>query len=139
MTNEILENIANNYFSILSVEQVMNKLLGYNHDDQVLIYSSTYKENTILSGDFDSDRGSYDRLCLELSDKEESPVKTVRDLYQLFQQALKQGEMVGYKGGEYGIYGHTDVTVGFYSETGDAVVAVKKIDDKVTLICKYDW
>lgn len=87
---------------------------------KVRVDSGSYENYLYFDGDYCSDRGDYSRLCLELSE-EDKGFNTVDKVIEIIKSALEYGEMEGYKGGTYKIAPSTEVTLGVYGETGDAV------------------
>lgn len=86
-----------------------------------------------LNGEFDSYRGYYEDLAIKkeiISD--DSVSSTVLDLKKVLKKALEQGEMYGYKGGDYNINESTLVWFGDYGTTSGSfkIVGVYEIHDQ---------
>jgi len=86
---------------------------------------------------WDSYRGYYEDLMLEISTEEEKDY-TVKDYIELLEQALQKGMMYGYKGGVYKI---TENTILWLDEYGRAKgvfpFRFMKIDKKVILLTSW--
>ena len=85
-----------------------------------------------LNGEFDSYRGYYEDLAIDKDyASDESTTSTVFDFKKVLNNALEQGEMYGYKGGDYSIDESTLVWFGSYGTTSGSlkIVGVYEIQD----------
>lgn len=117
---------------ILTVEELQQKLEMFSDDREIHLTNGYH-----LEGGFDSCRGYYHDLCLEITDVSPGGT-TVADLKNILNAALEQGEMTGYKGGDFKIEGSTDVWVGTYgtTENSSMIVNVVEADGNVYVVTK---
>lgn len=107
---------------ILTIEEIFEKLEPFEDDREIYLTNGFHFE-----GGFDSYRGYYHDLCLEITDASPGGT-TVHDLKSILNEALKRGEMTGYKGGDYKIEKSTDVWVGKYGTTKDSAMIVNVVE-----------
>lgn len=102
-------------------------------DDMPVCIGGKYDQNDslYLDGTFGSDRGDYSNMYLGYFIKHQSDYtkSTVKLLKDTLTKALKQGEMIGYKGGEFAIDEETIVTIGERGMSGHIICNVVVIDD----------
>lgn len=129
-----MEEARKNNTSCLDIRELLDKLEKF--DDEATIKLTNGK---FLDGEYDSYRGYYVDLALGFSD-EDHGISTVKDVKNILMKALNDGEMYGYKGGEYSIVGSTLVWLGNYGTTyeSEMIVDVKLIDGQLYLISLED-
>jgi len=124
MSEERIENADN-----LTVGALLEQLESFEENKKLRLSTGEFFN---LNGEFDSYRGYYEDLAIEkevVSD--DSASSTVFDFKKILNNALKQGEMCGYKGGDYSINESTLVWFGSYGTTGGSlkIVGVYEIQD----------
>lgn len=93
-----------------------------------------YYEN--VANEYGSDRGNYQNLYLKLGSNADNIDSET--LINLLNNALDDGVMYGYKGGEFDIHEDTLVTLGSYGNVGKYIIDIKEEDDCVRLIAELD-
>lgn len=96
MRDERIENADN-----LTVGALLEQLDSFEENKKLRLSTGKFFS---LSGEFDSYRGYYEDLAIDKDHAtDESTASTVFDLKKVLNNALEQGEMCGYKGGDYSI------------------------------------
>ena len=83
----------------LTLGELLNEL-NYHSDNEEL--------NVELTGEWGSYRGYYDQVYIGYSRKGRN-YSTVQELKDIIYDALGEGVMHGYKGGEFSVYDNTEV------------------------------
>lgn len=117
---------------ILSIGEALTKLEEFDDTDEVIFSNGDY-----FDGDCGSYRGYYKDLYIGHDDKDNG-FSTIGHLKEALNKALDEGEMYGYKGGEFPIDNDTLIWSAYYGSTGEMVVDIKKIDGRVYIITKED-
>lgn len=119
----------------MTLGRLKRLLDGYAPDAPIILSNGGY-----LDGDFDSYRGYYEDLAFDYSPIEIRHVATVQNFLNLIQKALEQGEMEGYKGGDYVITEETLIWIAHYGTTQGAemIVDVMGANNAVLIITKED-
>lgn len=125
-----MEEARKNNTSCLNIRELLDKLEKFDGETIIKLINSKF-----LDGQYDSYRGYYIDLALGFSD-EDHGISTVNDLKNILMKALNDGEMYGYKGGDYSIVGSTLVWLGNYGTTHESemIVDVKLIDGQAYII-----
>lgn len=126
--SDVRKNSAGN----LTIGDMLEKLDQFNDDETV-----TYSNDAYFDGSFGSYRGYYEDMYLGF-DKEDLGFNTVGHLKKALETALDKGAMTGYKGGEFSIDVDTLLWSASYGCTGDMIVDVLKLSDKIYVITKED-
>lgn len=93
--NQSRKNSAGN----LTIGKMIERLKKFNKDANFLLSDGSYLNNS-----FDSYRGYYEDMYIEISTiKNETTINTVSELLCLLNRAKEEGEMIGYKGGNFSI------------------------------------
>lgn len=116
----------------LTIGQMLNKLNAF--DDDVRF---TFTNGKYFDGTYDSYRGYYEDLYIGYSDDDKG-FNYVGKLKQVLNKALDDGEMYGYKGGEYSINNDTLVWLAQYGCTGEMVVDIQKLGEEIYIIVKEE-
>lgn len=112
----------------MNIEEIKNKIKLFNDNTKIKVSNGEY-----LSGNFGSDRGDYENMYLSTS-KDEKDIKTVLDFKNLIEKALKQKNMIGYKGGDFIIDDYTTVTIGEHGIGGLPITDIRQVNDIVYII-----
>lgn len=112
----------------MNIEEIKNKIQLFNDNTKIKVSNGEY-----LSGNFGSDRGDYENMYLSTS-KDEKDIKTVLDFKNLIEKALKQENMISYKGGDFIIDNYTTVTIGEYGIGGLPITDIRQVNDIVYII-----
>ena len=107
---------------------ILVKLDKFEEDTRVRISDGGY-----IRDEFGSDRGDYYNMYIGRSENKDK-INTVKELKDLFNRALKQGVMTGYKGGEFHIEDDTFVRIGCYGCSGDSITNIAERDGIVYLV-----
>lgn len=83
----------------LTLGELLNEL-DYHDDEEIL--------NVELTGEWGSYRGYYDQMFIGYNRKGRN-YSTVEELKGIIYDALGEGVMHGYKGGEFSVYDNTEV------------------------------
>ena len=124
MSEERIENADN-----LTVGALLEQLDSFEENKKLRLSTGKFFS---LSGEFDSYRGYYEDLAIDKDQAtDESTASTVFDFKKVLNNALEQGEMYGYKGGDYSIDESTLVWFGSYGTTSGSlkIVGVYEIQD----------
>lgn len=97
----------------LTIRDMFTKLEKFNDDEAVILSNGRF-----LDGDFGSYRGYYEDLYIGCNG-EDKGLNTVGEFKKVLDKALDEGEMTGYKGGDYPINADTLVWVAEYGCCGD--------------------
>ncbi len=116
----------------LSIGEMLDKLNKFKDDEQI-----TFTNEKFHDGTFDSYRGYYEDMYIGWSNSDNG-ANTVGSLKDTLITALNQGEMYGYKGGDFSIDRDTLVWMAEYGNTGDMIVDVQKIDGHIFVVTKED-
>lgn len=113
----------------LTIGEIMSKLVPF--ENEVELYFSNGK---YFDGSYDSYRGYYADMYIGYSDKNEG-FNTVGDLRETIKEALNNGGMEGYKGGEYSIYDGTLVWFATYGTTNGAemITNIQEVEGKAVV------
>jgi hypothetical protein len=113
----------------LDIADLLGKLNQFEDDEKI-----EFTNGKFLNGDYDSYRGYYDNLYFEYS-YEDNGFNTIGDFKKIINEALDEGTMEGYKGGDYPIDESTFTWLGSYSSSeGYEILDVKKIDGIIFVI-----
>lgn len=121
---ERIENADN-----LTIGTLLEQLDSFENNKKLRLSTGEF---FILNGEFDSYRGYYEDLAIEKDvTPDESTASIVFDFKKVLNNALEQGEMCGYKGGDYSIDKSTLVWFGSYGTTSESlkIVGVYEIQD----------
>ena len=126
---ERIENADN-----LTIGELFSKLNQFEDSERV-----TFSNGRFFDGTYDSYRGYYKDLYIGFED-EDMGFNTVGKIKEVLNKALDDGEMEGYKGGEFSIEQDTLVWFATYGTTYEAemIVDVIKVDDNILIITKED-
>lgn len=116
----------------LTIRETLDRVSRFSEDDELIFSNGLY-----FDGDYDSYRGYYKDLAIGC-DEEDKGFNTVGDIKRVLHKALDDGEMIGYKGGEFPIEQDTLVWFAYYGSTGEMVVDIQKVEGKVIVIVKED-
>ncbi len=112
------------------IENILKSLIKFDDNTQVRVSDGSY-----ILNEFGSDRGDYYDMYIGYTEEvNENTISNVKELKELFERALKQGVMIGYKGGEFDIHNYTCVTIGCYGCSGSYISDVKENDGVVYLV-----
>lgn len=130
--HKILQQISEERKSIadgLTIGELMAKLTVFDGNTGMVFSNGKY-----LDGRYDSYRGYYEDMYVGYSDTDED-YNTVRDLTGVLKKALEDGEMTGYKGGEFSIDEDTLVWFATYGTTRESemIVDAQEIEGKVVI------
>lgn len=118
----------------LNIGELMQKVDKYNDETPF-----KFTTDRFLDDEFDSYRGYYVDMYLGYSDTDKG-FNTIGHLRRILNNALDQGEMVGYKGGDYSINNETLLWLGSYGTSSDGlmIVEVIEVNGEVYIVTKED-
>lgn len=112
------------------IEEILEKLNNFEDDKKIKISDGTYIKN-----EFGSDRGDYYDMYIGYTKNiDDKTIQTVKEFKDLIYRALKQEVMMGYKGGEFNITEHTNVTIGEFGYSGEYIDDIREKDGIVYLV-----
>lgn len=128
--NEMRKASAGN----LTIGETLEKLYAFNGEEKITLTNGKF-----LDGTFDSYRGYYEDLAIGFS-SDDKGFNTVGGLKDVLTKALDDGEMYGYKGGEYSIMDSTLVWLGNYGTTFEAemLIDIQKVNGQIFVITKEE-
>lgn len=133
-TLEIMKQSRIDNASNLTIGELLKKIEKYEDGTPFKFTCDRF-----LDDEFDSYRGYYDDMYLGYSDKDEG-YNTIGHLKRILEEALKQGTMVGYKGGDFSIDGGTLLWLSSYGMSSDGLMLVEvvEINGEVYIVTKED-
>ena len=129
---KVIYNVDRENLDALTIGETLDRLNKFNDNYKLLFSNGLY-----FDGEYDSYRGYYKDLALGC-DEEDKGFNTVGDVKRILHKALDDGEMIGYKGGEYPIEQDTLVWFAYYGSTGEMIVDMQEVEGKVIVIVKED-
>ena len=153
---EQMNEIRKNQSSNLTIEKMLEQLDKFDNNSEIVIDGTGYQDYIIscekiykeypewreeysqlyFDNSFGSYRGYYEDMYLGITKQENKT--TVKDLKEVLNEALKEKEMYGYKGGEFAINKKTILWLDEYGHAkGIAPITFYKDNDKIILITKY--
>lgn len=128
MVSEMRKSSAGN----LSIGDMLGKLSNFEDSREFKFSNGKY-----LDEDYGSYRGYYEDFYIEYSD-EDKGLNTIGKLKEILNKGLDEGEMQGYKGGDFLITPDTLVWLASYGCCGDMIVDILDVSGQVFIIVKEE-